>query len=93
MGSHKEAAEWDPQPHCRTRGSPHSPVQVLVQGLVRILVALNASHEVFRGLITIVVHIVRAAQFHLLPDQAQSKDTSGLEARQGQRPRKMLARG
>lgn len=40
-----------------------------------------------------MVHIVRAAQFHLLPNQAQSKDTSRLAVRPGQRPRRLLGTG
>lgn len=47
---------------------PHSPVQVLIQRLVRILVALDAPHEILCGFVTVTVDIVRAAQFHLLPE-------------------------
>lgn len=53
---------------CKTRCSPHSPVQVLIQRFVRIFIAFDAPHEILRGLVTITIDIVRATQFHLLQE-------------------------
>lgn len=93
MGSHarQPVDQTQPPPQPRTQGRPGSPVQVLVQRLVRVLIALNAPHEVLCGLVAITVDVVRAAQFHLLPEPG-TEDASAPEARQGV-PRATLGRG
>ena len=83
--------QTQPPPQLRTRGCPGSPVQVLVQRLIRVLIALDAPHEVLCGLVAITVDVVRAAQFHLLPEPG-TEDTSAPEARQWG-PRTALGRG
>ena len=80
-----------PQP--RTQRCPASPVQVLVQRLIRILIALDAPHEIFRGLIAIVVDVVRAAQFHLLPGSGTEQGHIRAGGQAGRRPRRMLGGG
>lgn len=45
-----------------------SLVQVFIQRLVGVFIALNALHEVLGGLVAVPVDIVRTAQLHLLPE-------------------------
>lgn len=62
-------AKGPPHTHCSGRLQIScSLVQVFIQRLIGVFIALNALHEVLGGLVAVPVDIVRTAQLHLLPE-------------------------
>lgn len=46
----------------------YPPVLFFIQRLIGVFIAFNAPHEVLSGFVAVPVHIVRAAQLHLLSE-------------------------
>lgn len=65
----QRGGQGDTHTHCsgRLRVSC-SLVQVFIQRLVGVFIALNTPHEVLSGFVAVPVDIVRTAQLHLLPE-------------------------